>query len=128
VARGALYLSPLWSGAPHPAWRLAGELLLDAVREPLDLYPVIADSYWRAGLGRWFRTFRRYHDEIGAMPLLSAPYQVMAGAADPLVDRERILKLDPEADIALPGAHAMHFSDPEATAERIDRFIRTLPA
>lgn len=126
IARGALYLSPLWSGVPRPARRLAGALLRDAFRERFGLYPIIVDSYWRAGLGRWLKTFRRYHDDIRALPTLYAPFRVMAGVADPLVDRERIMKIDPEADLDLPGAHAMHFSNAGATAEQIDRFIRNL--
>jgi len=50
----------------------------------------------------------------------------MAGAADPLVDRVRMVEIDPQAELDLPGAHAMHFSNAEATAERIVRFIRSV--
>jgi pimeloyl-ACP methyl ester carboxylesterase len=126
MVRVALYLSPLWSDVRRPAMRLARALLRDAFREPWSLYPIIARSYWRAGFRRWFGTFRLYYDEMHTLPALLPPFRVMAGKADPLVDRKRIVEIDPEADLAMPGAHAMHFSDAEATADDIDRFIRGL--
>jgi pimeloyl-ACP methyl ester carboxylesterase len=126
IARVALYLSPLWSGAPRPSLRLAAALLHDAFREPFSLYPIIVDSYWRTGVRRWFKTFRCYRDDIHLLPALVPPFRVMAGAADALMDRERILKLDSQAELDLQGAHAMHFSNAEATAERIVRFIRSV--
>jgi pimeloyl-ACP methyl ester carboxylesterase len=128
IARGAVYLAPLWTGESHPTLRLAGALLRDGFREPFKLYPIVARSYLRAGPRRWLRTFGRYHDDIRVLPALARPFRVMAGVGDALMDRKRIMQIDPQAELDLPGAHAMHFCHAEETAERIVRFIRTLPA
>ena len=56
--RAAGYIGPLWSHTRHPHLRAASMLILDAVREPLRLYRFVFAAYWRAGLWRWWRTWK----------------------------------------------------------------------
>jgi pimeloyl-ACP methyl ester carboxylesterase len=117
LVRHALFLSPLWSDSRHPVRRLAVDLLADALREPPSLWPFILRAYWRAGLWRWFVTFRRHVAGFRSFPPLTVSFSMIAGGRDPLIDTATIRALDPHATLDLPGAHAMHFSHPEETAD-----------
>jgi pimeloyl-ACP methyl ester carboxylesterase len=119
LVRRAIFLSPLWSDSRHPVRRLAVDLLTDAFREPPSLWPVIVRAYWRTGLRRWFVTFRRHLADFRTLPPLAVPSSMIAARRDPLIDTGKILALDPHAMLDLPGAHAMHFSHPEETAESL---------
>jgi pimeloyl-ACP methyl ester carboxylesterase len=106
LVASAVYIGPLWrSGNP---WLLLGPLLLDIFREPVTLFRYVFHAYWRAGVGRWLRTFRRYVADLRRDPPAGL---MIVGRRDPLVDRSTILN-----SIAVPGAHACHFSNPRATA------------
>jgi len=50
----------------------------------------------------------------------------VGGHRDPLLDRTRLLELTPDAGLDLPGAHAVHFSNPEAVVEAIDPLLKKL--
>lgn len=103
-------ISPLWS--PRSPVRLLPRLLLDGFREPLAVWPVIVGAYWRCGLARWIGTlWKARHDPPQSMPMI-------AGVRDPLVDRNALRDL-----IDVPGAHACHFSHPDATADAIMALI-----
>ena len=119
LVRKVLFLSPLWSDSRHPVRRLAFDLILDAFREPPSLWPLILRAYWRAGLARWFETFRRHVPDFRALPPLAVPFAMMAAARDPLVDAAKIRSLDRGALLDLPGAHAMHHSHPAESAAAI---------
>jgi pimeloyl-ACP methyl ester carboxylesterase len=110
LVRRAVAIGPLWSGDPPE--RLFPLLLADISREPLGLWPFVVTAYWRCGLGRWFRTFRRYRDDLRRIP--SHMPSLIAGERDPLPDREA---LPSTAEVA--GAHACHFSHPEETADAV---------
>jgi 2-hydroxy-6-oxonona-2,4-dienedioate hydrolase len=106
LVASAVYIGPLWRS--RSPWLLFGGLLLDIFREPLTLFPFVARAYWRTGVGRWLATFRRYIADLRR----DAPAGLMiVGRRDPLVDRSTIAN-----SIAVPGAHACHFSNPRATA------------
>jgi pimeloyl-ACP methyl ester carboxylesterase len=114
VVRRAIGIGPLWSPT-RSMGRLSLELLADAPREPLRLFPILGRAYWRAGLARWFATLRRYESSLRTLP--PDHLILMAGHRDPLPDRKLIPTL-----VGLPGAHACHFSDPRETAEALSRF------
>lgn len=124
LLKEAIFLSPLWSPARHPVRRLAGDLLLDVFREPFPLFGFVFRAYWRAGIGRWWGTFRRHLHDFRRFDPLAQPYWIAAGVRDPLVDPPHLRVLDPQADLDLPGAHAMHFSHPSETADAIAGFMR----
>jgi len=113
LIRRAVCIGPLWS--PRHPMRLAYDLLLDALREPLALFAFVAAAYWRCGVGRWVRTFRRYTPELRGRPDLSN-ILLIGGLRDPLVDRTHLGDVD-----TVPGAHACHFSFPNQTAAAIVR-------
>lgn len=109
LVASAVYIGPLWRrGSP---WLLFGSLVRDAFREPVAIFGFVVRAYWRAGMGRWLATFRRYKADLKG----DAPAGLMiVGRRDPLVDRTTIAN-----SMAVPGAHACHFSHPRATANVI---------
>ena len=107
LVRDVICFGPLWS-ARSPL-RLFGSLFVDAFREPFALFGYVIRAYWRAGLGRWFATFRRYRDDLRRDPPSNA--RMIAGRNDSLIDRDRIAGL-----VFIPGAHACHFAYPEEAA------------
>jgi pimeloyl-ACP methyl ester carboxylesterase len=102
----AVYIGPLWRDR-NPFF-LFPLLVLDALREPVALIPLVVRAYWRAGLMRWVRTFFRYTKDLNHDP---PPGLMIVGNRDPLVDRNLIANF-----INVPGAHACLFSHPRATA------------
>jgi pimeloyl-ACP methyl ester carboxylesterase len=110
LVRELVCIGPLWSRATP--LRLLPNLLLDIGRESISLYPFVIRAYWRAGLRRWFVTFRRHADDLGTDPPSDA--RMIAGRNDPLPDRSRIAGL-----IFISGAHACHFAYPEEAAESV---------
>jgi pimeloyl-ACP methyl ester carboxylesterase len=110
LVREVVCIGPLWSRIT--LLRFFPRLIKDAAREPLGLYPFVIRAYWRAGLGRWFFTFRRYADDLRADPPSDA--RMIAGRSDPLPDCGRVAGL-----IFISGAHACHFAYPEEAAEHV---------
>ncbi|PYQ35044.1 MAG: hypothetical protein DMF57_04295 [Acidobacteria bacterium] len=110
LARDIVCIGPLW--VRSTPFRLFPRLLIDAFREPLAIFPHVARAYWRAGLGRWFVTFRRYGSDLRSEPPSVA--RMIVGRDDPLPDRRLITSL-----LFVRGAHACHFSYPQETAESI---------
>jgi pimeloyl-ACP methyl ester carboxylesterase len=108
LVRDVAYIGPLWS---QTLPRLFCALLLDALREPLALWPFVLRAYWRCGLARWFASVRHAVDDIAQAPPPSA--RMLAGARDPLPALRDLTRV--------PGAHACHFSDAEATAREVRR-------
>ena len=109
LVASAVCIGPLWRS--RPVWLLLPALLNDAVREPLALFVYVARAYWRAGLGRWFGTFRRYRDDLRREPPAAMH---IVGERDPLVDRQWM-----HTFVSVPGAHACHFSNAAAAADAI---------
>ncbi len=115
LVKAAVFIGPLWTHR-HPML-LFPALFTDAIREPFALLAQVAHAYWRTGLGRWFRTYRRYVRDVRR----AAPEDglLLAGERDPLVRREEIPALQ-----LVAGAHACTFSHPEEVAEAITLRIR----
>ena len=114
LVRKTVCIGPLWS--PRSIVRLMADLLIDAFREPLALFPFVIRAYWRAGLARWFVTLRRY--ALDLRTTVPADVILISGNRDPLPNREAINGL-----IEVPGAHACHFSYPQETAEAVTRVV-----
>ena len=109
LVRAPVYVGPLWT---HHHWlRTFVMLALDALREPLSLYRYVIPAYWRTGIARWWRTWRRF---IPDLPRTPPPGTVIAGKRDPLPDREFLALREVE------GAHACVFSDPEGVADLVN--------
>jgi pimeloyl-ACP methyl ester carboxylesterase len=115
LVRRVVAIGPLWS--EDPPERLFPLLLADISREPLALWPFVVSAYWRCGLGRWFRTFRRYREDLRRVP--GHLPSLIAGERDPLPDREALPSITEVA-----GAHACQFSHPEETADAVLDAIR----
>lgn len=109
LVASAVYIGPLWRR--RSPWLLFPALLRDAFREPIALFSFVVRAYWRAGLGRWLATFRRYKGDLRQDP---PPGLMIVGRRDPLVDRSSVIN-----SMSVPGAHACHFSHPRATANVI---------
>ena len=109
LVSSAVYIGPLWR---RPStWLLLPSLVLDAFREPAALLASVLRAYWRAGVARWFKTFRRYARDLHRT---APPGLMIVGKRDPLVDRNTVANF-----ISVPGAHACHYSHPRATANVI---------
>lgn len=101
-----VYVGPLWT---RKHWtRVMAMLVLDALREPVSLYRYVLPAYWRVGIARWWRTWRRF---IPDLPLVPPTGTFLAGVRDPLPDRDLVALREVE------GTHACVFSHPEALAE-----------
>ena len=85
-------------------------LALDALREPLRLYRFVIPAYWRTGVWRWCVSLWRSRNDLNAEP---GKGLIIAGLRDPLPDRDTVIMTH------VDGAHACHFSHPEANAERL---------
>ena len=105
-------IGPLWTHSGHPIVRLLGALALDGFREPASLYAHVLPAYWRAGLWRWWMTFRRSLADFRNAPPPGAV--LVAGEGDPLPDPSRLAAIT-----RVPGAHACLYSNPAEVAEII---------
>ena len=113
VVGSSVAIGPLWTLSRHVHTRVFPRLAFDAFREPLALYRYVIPAYWRAGVWRWWRTWRLFARTLSSPPPPATLF--VAGARDPLPDRARTPLHD------LPGAHACHFSHPEAAADAMTK-------
>lgn len=108
LVRRAVHIGPLWTRRSF----FFNRLFLDALREPLSLYRFVIPAYWRAGIWRWWRTWRAYLPDTTAPPPSDATF--IAGTRDPLRDDSVVTV------VRVEGAHACHFSAPAGTAEVLE--------
>jgi pimeloyl-ACP methyl ester carboxylesterase len=113
LVRESVFIGPLWTRSAHPNARVFSRLFVDAFREPLALYRVVIPAYWRTGIARWIRTWRRYALDLASTP--PSDGLAIAGTRDPIPDRAYVRV------IAVPGAHACVFSHPEEVTEAAER-------
>ncbi|HEX2121598.1 MAG TPA: alpha/beta fold hydrolase, partial [Thermoanaerobaculia bacterium] len=111
LVRRVVCVGPLWTGSAYPQLRVFTRLALDAFREPWSLYRFVIPAYWRAGLARWWLTWRRFARDVVSPPPANALF--LAGARDPLPDRATT----PLREV--PGAHACVFSHADEVADAI---------
>ena len=105
LVRARVCDGPLWTRTQHPHLRTFAMLALDAFREPLSLFRYVLPAYWRVGVARWWKTWRRYAPDVVCA---AAPKDALliAGDRDPLPDRTCM-------DVThVKGAHACVYSDP----------------
>jgi len=111
-------------------WRL----LLDMLREPLSLTPVILREYTAAGIRRTIRTLRdAFQDRMEEhLPSVQIPTLVVRGARDPIVPQEwaeEVARLLPKSQfVMIPGAaHAVNFNSPRKLVDVIRAFLEDTP-
>lgn len=113
LVRTPVYAGPLWT---QRHWsRVMFMLMLDALREPVALYRYVLPAYWRTGIARWWRTWRRCIPDLRAAP---ATGTFLAGTRDPLPDRSCLTLRE------VAGAHACVFSHPKEVAETLQSGVR----
>jgi 2-hydroxy-6-oxonona-2,4-dienedioate hydrolase len=106
-------------------------LLRDVPREPVTLFPLVAQAYLRAGVLRWFRTWRagKRHDAFTAAANVHAPALVVVGDRDPVVSigfARAIAGALPAGELAVleRGTHAVIYSVPGTFNARVASFLR----
>ncbi len=124
LVRSVVSIGPLWTSRRAFRIRLVLMFILDAFREPWSLIPVVMFAYWRAGFRRWLSTYRRHFADIAAGPASLPVHHTIVGARDPIPDRD-CLRDSSLAPTVVPGAHACHFSDPEAVAGVVTELIQS---
>lgn len=133
LASGIVLLAP--TGAPEmPALiRQLPRMMLDAIREPLRLYPLIVPAYLRAGPRRILRLAvdQTRYGQRQALGKIRAPMLVMRGSRDPIDDAtamDELVALATGAErIEVSGAaHALHVSHTARVSEAIVAFARRL--
>ncbi len=128
--RAAVLSGPTVDGHARSAPRQALRLLLDSLREPPSLLPLIARDYLAAGVVRTALTAHYgLRDRIELkLPRLSVPTLVVRGSRDALVSQrwaEEVTRLLPHGRlVVIPGAaHAVNYNAPEALAQSIATFL-----
>lgn len=111
LVKRSVMIGPLWTRSRIPSLRMFAMLALDALREPLSLYKFVLPAYWRAGVARWWMTWRRYAPDVAAEPPRDA--LCIAGERDPIPDRRRVTITH------VPGAHACIVSHPDDVVARM---------
>ena len=133
LMRGVVLLSP--SGIPEmpPLWQQILLLLLDGLREPLRLYPLIIPAYLQAGPRRYLclAIDQVQYGQRLALRRITPSMLVVQGMPRPVVLRAAIDYLRTESQVAqvqdIPGAtHALHVSHPRAVAAAIKVFANQL--
>jgi pimeloyl-ACP methyl ester carboxylesterase len=120
LVRATVTVGPLWTKSKHAQVRMFAMLTLDALREPFALYKYVLPAYWRAGVWRWWMTWRRFLPDLPK----DVPQSLhIAGLRDPIPDRRNVKLVEVE------GAHACLYSHPRAVADAIKRAaVAPLPA
>ena len=128
--RAAVLAGPTVDGHARSAPRQVLRLLIDSLREPPSLVPLIARDYLSAGVLRTALTAREaLRDRIELkLPRLSRPTLVVRGSRDALVSArwaKEVTRLLPDGRlIVIPGAaHAVSYNAPEALAQAITSFL-----
>jgi pimeloyl-ACP methyl ester carboxylesterase len=107
--------------------------VLDAIREPVSLWWIIATDYARMGPLRFAHTarfaLRQPIEELLAQ--VAAPTLVVRGAHDAFSSQawcERVARLVPRGSLAVVAgaAHAAHYSDPVRVAALIRSFLQEI--
>jgi pimeloyl-ACP methyl ester carboxylesterase len=129
AAAGLVLLAPTGLPDMPPLLGQAFQLGLDAIREPLRLYPLILPAYMRAGPRRILRLAidQTRYGQRQALARLRIPILVLRGTRDPVVTWELVDDILHEAHearyVEVPGAaHALQVSHPILVADQIRRF------
>lgn len=135
AASGLVLLAPTGLPDMPPLLGQALQIGLDALREPLRLFPLIMPAYMRAGPRRILRLAidQTRYGQRQALGRLRQPILVLRGTRDPIVTWELVDDILHEAQqatyIEVPGAaHALQVSHPLLIAGHIRRFALSIAA
>lgn len=128
----AVLVSPAGGPNNQPMTRAIRQMMFDAPREPIGLLPIAVGDYLRFGLLQGWDLFKSMtaYPTLEQLRNLVVPTLVIAGLRDPLVKIERVHVFSglPHLDaVAVTGAHALNFSNPELIAGLIDAFMEGRP-
>jgi pimeloyl-ACP methyl ester carboxylesterase len=128
-----VFVGPAGGPNNRPLGRAVGQLLMDAVREPMSLAPIAGRDYLRFGPVRslsLFRAMTRY-PALERLSLLDVPTLVVIGTRDPLIDLDRLGdafdSVPHVTGVSMPGAHALNHSHPEQLAAIITEYLAGRP-
>jgi len=132
VVERAVFLAPTIDPAARTWQQQIGRLFLDAVREPVSLFPLVVHDYSRCGFRRLRATFEEALGDVveSKLPNVAAPTLVVHGSRDPIVPRRWAREA---ADLLpcgwlsqIPGAaHAANYSHPREVASIVREFLET---
>ena len=104
--------------------------LLNATREPISLFPIVARDYLDTGFRRFVETLRyALHDRIEEhLPSLCVPTLIVRGAFDTIVPQpwaEEATRLLPQGRLVIiPGAaHDVNYNHPVQLVQAIRKFL-----
>lgn len=126
----AVLVAPTIDPRARVFMRQLARLLLDALREPFSLLPIVIMDYLRAGLARAARTLSHaLVDKIeDKLPLMRTKTLVVLGGKDPIVPlrwMEDATALLPRARlVVIPhAAHAVNYNSPDELAREVLQFL-----
>lgn len=125
-ASGLMLIGPSTDTAHRSCSQQLGRLVVDMLREPPRLWPVVAADYLRTGPRRTLREFLdgRSHDLGEALCGVEVPVILLRGARDPIAGGDWLARLDAacrhSTRVTIAGhAHCVHYSTPEAVAQLV---------
>ena len=134
-AAGLVLVGPTVDPGARTMPRQAARLVLDSVREPPSLLPLIAADYLRFGPRRFLATSRHaLRDALEEkLPRVEVPTLVVRGARDAIVSQkwaEEAARLLPSGELAtVPGrAHAVNYSAPRELSTLVRGFVARISA
>ena len=126
----AILVAPTIDAQRRTIHQQVGRLLLDAVREPFSLLPLVLRDYLKAGFRRTYQTFRyatidRTEEKLSRLNL---PTMVIRGEHDPVVPQSwanTVAELIPGSHLMViqKAAHAVNYSAPKELALLILTFL-----
>jgi 2-hydroxy-6-oxonona-2,4-dienedioate hydrolase len=126
----AIFVGPTVDRRRRTYLQQGARLLLDALREPPSLLPIVVRDYVSTGPIRIARMARSaVHDALEReVPRMACPLLVVRGGLDPLCPAdwaEELARLAPPGRLeVIPGAaHATHYSHPKELAETVRPFV-----
>lgn len=129
-ALGLVLIGPTVDAAARTLPRQIGRIVRAGLFEPVSLIPIVIEDYLRMGLRRLRGELcEMFADAIERrLPAVRVPGLVIRGAHDAVVPlrwaRELARLLGGAEVVTIPrGGHAVQFSEPEAVAREIRRFL-----
>jgi 2-hydroxy-6-oxonona-2,4-dienedioate hydrolase len=130
----AIFVAPTIEPQGRMAIQQIVRLLRNALREPLDLLPLVLSDYYRAGLARTIHTMRYALQDVieSKLPQVQVPSLVVRGARDPMVSpqwAEAVARMLPRGRlVVIPGAaHAVPYSASVELVQAIEAFLTMVP-
>jgi pimeloyl-ACP methyl ester carboxylesterase len=128
----AVLVSPAGGPNNRPLAKALGQMALDGPREPMSMVPIAVRDYLHFGVFTslsLFKAMTRF-PTIERLHQVHVPTLAIAGERDPLVDLDRVsvfTGMQHVHAVAIPGAHALNYSEPEVVAALIEAHIDGAP-